>query len=92
MFIYLFIVARKDVTNKRSKEYLARKKKLNLLVLNHFSSWHSCSNTFDTRNLKSKKISNDQELIQSDPMPCPQNQKGNNYIHILTAVYERHVR
>ena len=27
---------------------------------------------------KSKKISNDQELIQSDPTPCPQNQKGNN--------------
>ena len=27
---------------------------------------------------KSKKISNDQELIQSDPIACPQNQKGNN--------------
>ena len=27
---------------------------------------------------KSKKISNDQELIQSDPISCPQNQKGNN--------------
>ena len=26
---------------------------------------------------KSKKISNDQELIQSDPITCPQNQKGN---------------
>ena len=25
---------------------------------------------------KSKKISNDQELIQSDPTSCPQNQKG----------------
>ena len=30
------------------------------------------------RSLKSKKISNDQELIQSDPISCPQNQKGNN--------------
>ena len=39
-----------------------------------------------------KKISNDQELIQSDPTPCPQNQKGNNQIHKLTAVYERHSR
>ena len=29
-------------------------------------------------NLKSKKTSNDQELIQSDPISCPQNQKGNN--------------
>ena len=26
---------------------------------------------------QSKKISNDQELIQSDPTSCPQNQKGN---------------
>ena len=25
--------------------------------------------------LKSKKISNDQELIQSDPISCPQNQR-----------------
>ena len=25
-----------------------------------------------------KKISNDQEMIQSDPISCPQNQKGNN--------------
>ena len=43
--------------------------------------------------LQSKKISNDQELIQSDPTSCPQNQKGNNKIHKLTAVYdERHSR
>ena len=28
--------------------------------------------------MKSKKTSNDQELIQSDPISCPQNQKGNN--------------
>ena len=27
---------------------------------------------------KSKKISNDQELIQSDPTSCPINRKGNN--------------
>ena len=27
--------------------------------------------------LESKTISNDQELIQSDPTSCPQNQKGN---------------
>ena len=27
---------------------------------------------------QSKKISNDQELIQSDPNFCPQNQKRNN--------------
>ena len=28
--------------------------------------------------MESKKISNDQEPIQSDPISCPQNQKGNN--------------
>ena len=28
--------------------------------------------------MESKKISNDQELIQSDLISCPQNQKGNN--------------
>ena len=33
------------------------------------------SSEFETQ---SKKISNDQELIQSDPISCPQNQKGNN--------------
>ena len=27
---------------------------------------------------QNKKISNDQELIQSDATSCPQNQKGNN--------------
>ena len=30
------------------------------------------------RDFTSKKISNDQELIQSDPTSCPQNQKRNN--------------
>ena len=30
------------------------------------------------QDIKSKKISNDQELIQSDPISCPQNQKENN--------------
>ena len=30
------------------------------------------------KSVKSKKISNDQELIQSVPTSCPQNQKGNN--------------
>ena len=34
--------------------------------------------TLTTKDLKSKRISNDQELIQSDPTSCPQNQKGNN--------------
>ena len=32
---------------------------------------------FKLHRIKSKKISNDQELIQSDPTSCPQNQNGN---------------
>ena len=32
--------------------------------------------------MRSKKISNDQELIQSDPTPCPQNQKENKVLNI----------
>ena len=42
--------------------------------------------------VESKKISNDQEFIESDRTSCPQNQKGNNKIFKLTAVYERHSR
>ena len=39
--------------------------------------------------MKSKKISNDQELIQSDPISCPQNQKGVKYkkCKILTDLF-----
>ena len=51
-----------------------------------------CSSGCQCYLLESKKISNDQELTQSDTTPCPQNQKGNNLIHKLTAVYERHSR
>ena len=41
--------------------------------------WHSLDfSSFSGVKIKSKKISNDQELIQSDPTYCPQNQKGNN--------------
>ena len=36
---------------------------------------------------QSKKISNDQELIQSDPTSCPQNQKGNNYTLSLVCIW-----
>ena len=56
-------------------------------------SVHSCCFYFmPSRCMWSKKISNDQELIQSDPTSCPQNQKGNNEIHKLTAVYRTEKR
>ena len=37
-----------------------------------------CKNLWIEFSSQSKKLSNDQELIQSDPTSCPQNQKGNN--------------
>ena len=37
--------------------------------------------------MQSKKISNDQELIQSDPTSCPQNQKGKSGPLIQTHQY-----
>ena len=40
-----------------------------------FSCFHASS---EYAIKESKKMSNDQELIQSDPISCPQNQKGNN--------------
>ena len=45
-------------------------------VENSVQTW--VFNPFFLLEEKSKKISNDQELIQSDPISCPQNQKGNN--------------
>ena len=40
------------------------------------TDFQECFKDCDT--IESKKISNDQELIQSDPTSCPQNQNGNN--------------
>ena len=40
--------------------------------------WHKLVWACRGSNVKRKKINNDQELIQSDPTSCPQNQKGNN--------------
>ena len=48
---------------------------LDLHVLQNFSNNEEKVQIYE---VKSKKISNDQELIQSDPISCPQNQKGNN--------------
>ena len=40
--------------------------------------WNGLKPVSEVGVMKSKKISNNQELIQSDPISCPQNQKGNN--------------
>ena len=47
-------------------------------IVNLYKGKGDALNRGNYRGLKSKKISNDQELIQSDPISCPQNQKGNN--------------
>ena len=46
------------------RNHLRKAKKLNIKSVSQY--------------IISKKISNVQELIQSDPTSCPQNQKGNN--------------
>ena len=57
-----------------------------------YLSKHSKEDLRSSYGIRSKKITNDQELIQSNPTSCPQNQKGNNLLHKLTAIYERHSR
>ena len=52
--------------------FLQCEKEEGLRIRIHISDW---SVHGDTKH--SKKISNDQELIQSDPTSCPQNQKRN---------------
>ena len=47
-------------------------------LLCEISDFHFSPRKFVFRARGSKKIRNDQELVQSDPISCPQNQKGNN--------------
>ena len=49
-----------------------------LSLINTWSRTANCETLINEGYVGSKKISNDQELIQSDPISCPQNQKGNN--------------
>ena len=60
--------------NVASFEYL----KIQNLICNNSITHRIKTDTYNSVHMKSKKISNDQELIQSDPTSCPQNQKGNN--------------
>ena len=49
----------------------------NLIFLCEYSGIYNRNVREDVISVKSKKISNDQELIQSDPTSCPQSRKGN---------------
>ena len=64
----------KEIKNKPKAQRDRRKKQ----VLDNFSAKIELLELRSESQEKSKTISNDQELIQSDPTSCPQNQKGNN--------------
>ena len=62
-----------------------RKNKYIAAYVQHILQQLESNERYDTHNpliyfsnMQCKKISNDQELIQSDPTSCPQNQKGND--------------
>ena len=44
------------------------------------------------RTMKSIWKGNDQELIQSNPTPNPQNQKGKKHTHKFINVHKRHAQ
>ena len=64
----------KEIKNKPKAQRDRRKKQ----VLDNFFAKIELLELRSKSQEKSKTISNDQELIQSDPTSCPQNQKGNN--------------
>ena len=68
--------AKSEIERERKKEGGEKRKKTYIPPLLPKRLKHYAYNPEDQ--LQSKKISNDQELIQSDPISCPQNQKGNN--------------
>ena len=69
--------------SKSDRQHCTTRKELLAMVIavkhfHHYLLGQSFTIRTDHGSLQSKKISNDQELIQSDPTSCPQNQKGNN--------------
>ena len=70
---------RRDLKKKRgepegAKDYRKIKRKIRTEMKMAKETWIQGQ----CQEVESKKISNDQELIQSDPTSCPQTQKGNN--------------
>ena len=68
---------------ERSTGWIAEVRKLNVVAQKRSDrprkSWDEVlENDRKKLSMESKQISNDQELIQSDPISRPQNQKGNN--------------
>ena len=70
----------KQLTDEVSKTFNTSKYQLAKIEkrLNEIKDSDKYIHKKESKNLQSKMISNDQELIQSDPTSCPQNQKGNN--------------
>ena len=71
-YSYLNETQKNKNNNKKKKKTKTKKKN------NNKQTGNSYNLIADHFHVKSKKISNDQELIQSDPTSCPQNKKGNN--------------
>ena len=76
---------------------LRRLQKRRLQKMVDMCFWFKKSHAFDVVYMKkydrtltkeSKKIGNDQELIQSNLTTHPQNQKGNKHIHTFINVHE----
>ena len=63
------------IVDQRIKVY---SQNINLLPPKPKSTFRHLKQGIQDFHRKSKKISNDQELMQSDPTSYPQNQKGNN--------------
>ena len=57
----------------------------------NYGLWNYTQRTIADLNkfiMLNKKISNDQELIPSDPISCPQNQKGNLWQDFFSPLAE----
>ena len=65
-------------SEKTTAHYIPKDRRKSLAYMYHYIYYILNKDIQEFLVKISKKISNDQELIQSDPTSCPQNQKGNN--------------
>ena len=75
---YLFNrLSESKIANTQEKEKKKKKKKKRKQISIEWNCIPAPVSCLTTK-IQNKKISNDQKLIQSDPISCLQNQKGNN--------------
>ena len=75
--VYLSMMAATMIgtSNQDGVRFWRRKHSLSKSILRLILKW-TIKYKLMQEKMESKKVSNDQELIQSDPISCPQNQKG----------------